>query len=796
MIFPKQFHSNTMKKSLQSLVLLIALCFTANAQLNCTFRSNLPYGFALSNIGGYVDSLGNEYALVGTYQGLSIVDVTDPVNPIEKFTVSGTPSDWREVKTWQQYAYVTTEGCCNGLQIVDLSDLPNSINSKFYNGDGTIAGQLNTIHSLHIDNGYVYLNGSNLFSGSAIILDLADPWNPVYQGHTPTTYIHDCYVRNDTIYGCHIYDGYFSVIDATNKTSPVLITTQNTPNVFTHNAWLNDAGNVLFTTDEVSDSYLAAYDISDLTNINELGRIQLTPGSGSIVHNTHTLNDYEIVSWYKDGIAIVDVSRPNNMIVVGSYDSYSQGAGDGFNGCWGVYPYLPSGNLVLSDIDNGLFVVSPNYVRGCYLEGIVTDSVSGATLNNVTIEILTTGISKQSKLTGEYKTGLATAGTYDIQFSKPGYNTKIISGVSLANGVLTNLDVQLVSFSTITLTGTVTDANTGNPIPNAIVNFNNSQFDFSTTTNAFGVYTLNSFYAGTYDITAGIWGYNTNCDNQNISGGPINISLAKGYYDDFSLDFGWTVSGPSPNSWERGTPIGTFTSGGSVAAAPGNDVAGDCGFIAFVTDNGGGGAWDNDVDQGSTILTSPIFDATTYTNPSISYSRWFFNGGFTNGAPDDTMTVKLTDGTTTVVLEKTYAGQPGQSQWLNQTKRIADFLTPGTQMQLIVEISDPGPVFNIVEGGLDNFKITEITGLSTAQPSVKVIAYPNPFSNLIAFDFSNFKNFNGTVTISDISGRVLETKSVSDQGIVQMGKQLKSGVYFADFTSLDGNHSKLKIVKQ
>ena len=347
-------------------------------QLNVTMRSHLPYSVALSNIGGYVDSSGNEYALVGTYNGLSIVDVTDPANPVIKFNIAGTNSDWREVKTWQNYAYVTTEGCCNGLQILNLGYLPDSVPMKYYKGNGAINNQLNTIHALHIDAGYAYIYGSSAFNGAAVILDLSNPWTPNYVGHTAGTYIHDGYVRNDTLYGCHIYDGYFSVIDVTNKANPITITTQNTPNLFTHNSWLNDAGNVLFTTDEVSDSYLTSYDISDLNNITELNRIQLTPGSGSIVHNTHTLNDFEVVSWYKDGIAIVDASHPDNMIVTGSYDTYTQGSGDGFNGCWGVYPYLPSGNLVVSDIDNGLYVLTPTYIRGCYLEGNVTDSVSGS----------------------------------------------------------------------------------------------------------------------------------------------------------------------------------------------------------------------------------------------------------------------------------------------------------------------------------------------------------------------------------------------------------------------------------
>jgi choice-of-anchor B domain-containing protein len=783
-------------KKLLTIGFLLLSCIQSVAQLNVSLRSNLPYNYVLSNIGGYVDSSGNEYALVGTFTGLSIVDVTNPANPIVKFNIPGINSDWREVKTWQNFAYVTTEGCCDGLQILNLGYLPDSVPLKYYKGDGAINNQINTIHALHIDNGFCYLYGSDIFNGAALILDLADPWNPTYQGRTPGTYVHDGYVRNDTLYSCHIYDGYFSVIDVTNKANPSIVTTQNTPSLFTHNSWLNDAGNVLFTTDEVNDSYLAAYDISDVNNITELGRIQVTPGSGSIVHNTHTLNDYEIVSWYKDGIAIVDVSRPDNMIVVGSYDTYPQGSGGGFNGCWGVYPYLPSGNLVCSDIDNGLFVLTPTYVRGCYLEGLITDSVTGTPIFNAKIQILNTSINKQSKLTGEYKTGTSAAGVYDIEVSKAGYITKIIYGVSLSNGVLTNLNVPLASFSNVAATGTVTNAVTGAPIANATVHFSNAQFDVTATTNSAGQYTLAGFYPDNYTVTVGNWGYQTICSSSQVDATPLSFALTPGYYDDFSLDFGWTVSGPSPNAWERGVPIQTISQ--NTIANPGVDVLGDCGEECYVTDNGGGGAWDNDVDQGATILTSPEFDLSASSNASLSYKRWFYNGGFTNGAPDDTMSIYLTNGSTTVLLERTYAGQPSQSIWLNQTYQLNSLLPLTSTMRLIVNISDPGPTFNIVEGGFDNFVISNVTGLPTNENNLTTItAQPNPFASNTQITIVNNLGGKSTLEVYDILGKVVERKELEGINLnFNIGEGLNSGVYTIQLKNINGILKSLKLVKE
>jgi hypothetical protein len=101
--------------------------------------------------------------------------------------VPGVTSIWREVKTWQHYAYVTNENG-DGIQIINLAYLPDSVQTTQWYGDSTISGTLITCHALHIDSGYLYLFGcgdgaTKLFHGAAILCDLnADPWNPHYLG--------------------------------------------------------------------------------------------------------------------------------------------------------------------------------------------------------------------------------------------------------------------------------------------------------------------------------------------------------------------------------------------------------------------------------------------------------------------------------------------------------------------------------------------------------------------------------------------------------------------------------------
>jgi choice-of-anchor B domain-containing protein len=790
-----------MKKLLMiTMGLLLSGLITYGQNFNLTLRSTLTYGVTLSNIGGYVDGQGNEYALVGYYNGLSIVNVTDPDNPFIAFTVTGPNSDWREVKTWGTYAYVTTEGGNSGLQIVDLSDLPNSVNSKYWTGTGAISNQLETIHALHIEDGFVYLFGSNLYQGAALICDLADPWNPVYVGKTPGGYIHDGYIRNNKLYAGHIYAGYFAVYDVTNKANPVLLAQQNTPGNFTHNTWLNDASTVLFTTDEVNNSYLASYDITDLGDIKELDRFQVTPGSGSVVHNTHILNDYAVTSWYKDGVSITDVTRPGNIISVGRYDTYPQGTGGGFSGCWGVYPFLPSGTIVASDINNGLFVLTPTYTRGCYLEGVVTDSVTGLPLNNATVQVIGTSLSKITNTLGEYKTGTVTPGTVSVQVSRAGYQTKTINNVVLTNGVLTIVDVELNPLTAMTATGHVRDAITQQPVAGAQVQIFNGATSDLVTTDVNGNFAIPAFFPDNYNVDAGKWNYITYCSNNvavNQSTVPLIIDLQPGIYDDFTFDLGWTISGVSANSWERGVPVGTTTQGGT-PANPGNDVNNDCRDKAYVTDNGGGGPWDNDVDGGNTILTSPVFNATTFTNPQVKYARWFHNSGNNGGGPaDDTMTVKLTNGLTTVTLESIFPNSPNNSSWVFRTYNILPLITPTANMRIIVETADWGPVFNIVEGGFDKFEVVEGPLGVNDLNGVELAAYPNPYGDVIRVSFNpQLLPAVATLQIIDLSGKLIHSEEINtSKGFIETGRNLAAGMYMVQIVSPEVNTKPLRIAK-
>lgn len=770
------------------LCLLGFLVLNLNAQseenYNLTVRSHLPFtsGITSANIWGYTDALGNEYALVGTSRGLEIVDVTNPDEITLLFSVPHVENFWREVRTYGHYAYVTTEGNNAGLLIIDLSQLPNSIDSRIYKGDGAINNQLQTIHTIHIQDDYAYCYGSNIQEGGAVILSLSDPWNPVFVGQYGDRYIHDGIVRNDTIWACHIFDGFFSAIDVADKSNPQVLAIQETPGNFTHNSWLNDAGNVLLTTDEVENSYLTSYRIDNLNNITELHRYQTAPGSNAIVHNTHVKNDFAFTSWYTEGVVIVDAKRPENLVEVAKND-FSAFEGGGFNGCWGVYPYFPSGNIVASDIETGLWVLTPTLMRAVYLEGKITDSICNLPLENATVEIVELGISVQTDLNGEFKTGTPFQGVYDIIISKDGYESILYSQVSFVAEEVIYIERALFSEQIIELVGMVQNEEE-DPIGQAFIRVNNSNISYNFQTDNSGNFNRCNLLPGNYDFIAGKWSYVTLCDNNiliDAQNDELNINLEEGYHDDFTFNFGWTVnSTATAGFWERGTPVGTTFQG--VQSNPGVDVNGDCGVNAYVTGNAGGAAGNDDVDDGYTRLISPVFDATIFNTAYLSYYYWFFNAGGLS-AVEDYLKVELSNGSNTVRLDSIIATSGVMSRWNRSVFKIADYITPTNNMRITFEAADLPPNGHLLEAGIDLFRVYDslTTNLGKTIKVEEIAIFPIPTRDQITIDFKNTdpQDFPISISIFNQYGALVQKQIIANyQQFVQLDLKVSSGLYF------------------
>jgi len=512
-----RYNLSALVSTVKTGAVLIALTFLASISLfaqniNTTFRAKLTYpGQTLANVWGY-ESRGREYALVGGAQGLIIVDITNPDAPQQIVQIPGPNNLWKEIKTYKHYAYVTSEGG-QGIQVVDLTALPSpALQSHFYKGDGAIANQLGVLHALHIDEtkGFLYAWGGPMFSGGAKIFDLkADPYNPKYVGkYDQLGYIHDGYVDNDTMYSCHIYAGQFAIVNMANKAAPELINTQTTPGAFVHNTWITDDRRTILATDEVNNSFLSAWDVSDPTDIKFLDKIQSNPGSGSMVHNTYVRGNWAVTSWYKDGFTIVDITRPDNLIQVGNYDTYPSGQGGGSSGCWGVYHNFTSGNIIASNIDVGgageLWILTPNYVRACYLEGTITHGITGAALPNAQIQVIGSNplLQELSATNGTFKTGQQAEGYYKVRVSKSGYQD-FETLIYFQRGEVIELNVPLFPNGMVNVSGSVIKHSDGQPVANASVWLYGAQNFGPVTTDIAGAFNFTNIPPGMYNIAAG-----------------------------------------------------------------------------------------------------------------------------------------------------------------------------------------------------------------------------------------------------------------------------------------------------
>jgi choice-of-anchor B domain-containing protein len=327
-------------------------------------------GLSGSGNWGYTHKSGRRFALTGTSAGLSIVEVTDPRQP-RNIALIPTPADpndqfnfWREVRTYRDYLYVTTEATA-GLDIISMAnpDAPQRVR--------TWNQTFNRAHTIWIDQarGLAFVNGTrmnNTHTGMRVLDLSVNPANPTEVGSfpngSPGFYVHDSYSRGNVLFASSICqpntcsppdDGFLAMLDVSNPASITEISRFHTGGRFTHNSWLNDRGTVLFTTDERPGRPLEAWDIANPSAPRKLSEYIGRPGT--IPHNVMVDGNRLLVSHYVEGVHLLDISNSKAPRVLGYYDTYP-GTQTGFHGCWGAYIFPGSNLIVASDIEDGLFV--------------------------------------------------------------------------------------------------------------------------------------------------------------------------------------------------------------------------------------------------------------------------------------------------------------------------------------------------------------------------------------------------------------------------------------------------------
>jgi len=792
--------------------LMMCLTLLVNAQLNMTLKSNVTFPGNGNDIWGYVAPDGSEYAVVGTTIGTRVYSLEDIENPIERIFIAGSNSTWRDMKQWGEYVYVTCDSGTDGLLIIDMTEAPETINYSFlkpevntfvHEGEGAATTFLDRCHNIYIDeNGIIYLAGCQ-GRGVEYFDPNANPLNPEYIGSSYLTnynnatdkvdttfeYAHDAYVKGDTLFASEIYEGNLALYDISNKKDPILLGSVETTSDFTHNAWADPTNTYAFTTDERAEGFVDAYDVSDPTNIEFLDKF-MPPGkagTGTIPHNTHYFNGFLVTSWYTSGLIVIDANKPDNLIQVAAYDTYD-GPDGGFSGCWGATPYLPSGIVLASDINSGLYVFDVDYVRACYLEGLVTEEGSGITIPNVSVNLMSDDDKDLASTlaNGEYKTGQASSGTFMVEYSHPLYESQTAE-VTLVNGEVTIQDIQLVAKPVYNINVLTIEDEFGNPLSNSQVFIRNEALNYTFKTDDSGNAT-GEVVAGEYDIYVGNWGYeNVGLLSEEVSASAdYTVQLKSGYMDDFIVDLGWTVINEEETNgftgfWERAIPAPTY--GDGTIYNPGTDAEGDLGNMAFVTENEiGGSSFSSDVDDGYTNLTSPAMDLTTYVNPQIEFRLWFSTGSG-NSQPDDEIQVFIDNGISEVsVLNYSTSGET----WTDLFSfNVADQIDITDNMKIRVRIGDQDDSGHIVEGGFDDFFVSGAPVHTIDSEIVDVKIYPQPANNklYIRSDQSNLVRFD----IIDILGKVVSSNRIEKSGLVEIEvRNLNSGSYFVRLTTEEG----------
>tara|TARA_B100000497_G_C7674099_1_gene407067 strand:+ start:627 stop:1991 length:1365 start_codon:yes stop_codon:yes gene_type:complete len=341
------------------------------SQFDDNSLSSSPQGVYYNDIWGYTDENGKEYAIVGTAEYTLFIEVTDPDNPTEVTRIaSGQSCTWRDYKTFGHYAYGVADNCNAGLEIFDLSNLPSSV-TKVYDSRTLI----DDAHNIFIDTATarLYVCGINHVSNDLSVLDLAiNPDTPTVISHIDLNlmdendYVHDLYVKNDTAYLCNGSESRMLIYDVSNTSSIQLLGSVGTTG-YNHSTWVSENGKVAVVADETHNRPLRVVDITNFDIPVETSTIKstlLAPNhTNSIAHNPFIIgNNFAIISYYEDGLQIYKIDSINEPFRAGYYDTRPGNNNySGFNGAWGTYPFLPSGNILVSDVDNGLFVITPNF---------------------------------------------------------------------------------------------------------------------------------------------------------------------------------------------------------------------------------------------------------------------------------------------------------------------------------------------------------------------------------------------------------------------------------------------------
>lgn len=627
---------------------------------------------------GYTSPSGREYAIMGLSSGTAFVEVTQPDNAQLIAYIDGPNSLWRDIKVYQHYAYAVSEGG-SGIQVIDMANIDAATNRvslvNTVTSDGAIPTSATHNVALNEESGFLYRCGGS--NNGLRIYSLANPASPQFVGQWTDRYVHDCQVVNYTsgpfagreiAICCSGFNGGsgqtgLDFLDVTDKQNivnlfPSRITWTNPG--YSHQVWLSEDRNYAYVNDELDESNYSLNTrtiVVDVRFLKEGGvsapsvASTFVSSSTAIGHNLYTLGSFIFEANYRSGLRIFCAEDPISPTEVAYFDTYPDSDSPSFNGAWSTYPYFPSGTVIVSDLERGLFVLDVSKV--------------------------TKGIQFQ------YPHGKPT-------FVKMDGGSLLVADVGPAPCALNGGSAENVTLHYDDGSGfrsvPMSDAGEGRfeGVFGAIPSCYQSVPYYLSAENDLGqTFTNPPFAPG------------------NVLLATSAVSDVESAYDSFETDNGWisTPSSATGGAWQRGVPVND--AGWPFAPSTDGDGSGKC----WLTQNTPG---DSDVDGGTVRLVSAPFD---FTAPYARISYLYYSRFSTPDATDGLTVDISSQGTNGPWVRIRRYNTDGGTEWRSDAidVRELDFLglVPNASMRVRFSATDIG-MPSIIEAGVDGFRVSAL----------------------------------------------------------------------------------------
>jgi len=353
-----------------------------NVDLLSHLNSQAIGGGEMNDVWGWTDSnSGDEYVLIGRDAGTSFVNIADPVNPIYLgFLPSHTGNSiWRDIKVYNDHAFIVSEAFNHGMQVFDLTQLIG-VNSIQTWTETAFYGNFGAAHNIAIneESGFAYVVGSNTANGGLHVIDISNPTSPALAGFfSADGYTHDAQIVNyigpdedytgaEIAFACN--EDEVTIVNVTDKTDMQLIASASHPNNFyTHQGWLTEDQNYFIVNDELDEINLGnttrtlIYNVQDLDNPFYVAAFNHS--TAAIDHNLYVHEGYIYEANYRSGLRILNAAdvANGNLSEEAYFDVFPGSNSAQFNGAWSNYPYFDSGVVAVSHIEDGLFLLKPDF---------------------------------------------------------------------------------------------------------------------------------------------------------------------------------------------------------------------------------------------------------------------------------------------------------------------------------------------------------------------------------------------------------------------------------------------------